>query len=440
MTMQKDREVGKNLSYEAPKVLSLLDQFSLWGSLGITLTIPAAAVFVLHPYGAPTLSFAAALLAVLVGVGAGSIALGGAAHIGASTGTPSMVLLRGLFGNRGSRFPTILNLLQCLGWTAVEVLVIAHAAKAVVGGSLVLWTLGAGVFATLMAIKPLGSVRVLRRYALVGAIIATGYLLYAVVRHGVHLSHGGWSGFWLAVDVAIALPISWAPLAADYSRHSRTPRKAFLGTVVGFFLGAGAYFVLGLLALVTIVASNQQGDPYAFSQALLVLPLGIFALLILIVDEIDEAFANVYSTVASIQNLRPLWDRRILAIAVGVISTAVALSLNVVGYESFLFAIGAVFVPLFAVVLVDWFLVSKGQWDLSETSKLRAWTLIPWAIGFIVYQLINPGSAPLWSKLWINIDTAIHFTPANWMSASILSFLVAALLTLLIGQVVKRNR
>jgi NCS1 family nucleobase:cation symporter-1 len=440
MTMQKDREVGKNLSYEAPKVLSLLDQFSLWGSLGITLTIPAAAVFVLHPYGAPTLSFAAALLAVLVGVGAGSIALGGAAHIGASTGTPSMVLLRGLFGNRGSRFPTILNLLQCLGWTAVEVLVIAHAAKAVVGGSLVLWTLGAGVFATLMAIKPLGSVRVLRRYALAGAIIATGYLLYAVVRHGVHLSHGGWSGFWLAVDVAIALPISWAPLAADYSRHSRTPRKAFLGTVVGFFLGAGAYFVLGLLALVTIVASNQQGDPYAFSQALLVLPLGIFALLILIVDEIDEAFANVYSTVASIQNLRPLWDRRILAIAVGVISTAVALSLNVVGYESFLFAIGAVFVPLFAVVLVDWFLVSKGQWDLSETSKLRAWTLIPWAIGFIVYQLINPGSAPLWSKLWINIDTAIHFTPANWMSASILSFLVAALLTLLIGQVVKRNR
>jgi NCS1 family nucleobase:cation symporter-1 len=440
MTMQKDREVGKNLSYEAPKVLSLLDQFSLWGSLGITLTIPAAAVFVLHPYGAPTLSFAAALLAVLVGVGAGSIVLGGAAHIGASTGTPSMVLLRGLFGNRGSRFPTILNLLQCLGWTAVEVLVIAHAAKAVVGGSLVLWTLGAGVFATLMAIKPLGSVRVLRRYALVGAIIATGYLLYAVVRHGVHLSHGGWSGFWLAVDVAIALPISWAPLAADYSRHSRTPRKAFLGTVVGFFLGAGAYFVLGLLALVTIVASNQQGDPYAFSQALLVLPLGIFALLILIVDEIDEAFANVYSTVASIQNLRPLWDRRILAIAVGVISTAVALSLNVVGYESFLFAIGAVFVPLFAVVLVDWFLVSKGQWDLSETSKLRAWTLIPWAIGFIVYQLINPGSAPLWSKLWINIDTAIHFTPANWMSASILSFLVAALLTLLIGQVVKRNR
>jgi NCS1 family nucleobase:cation symporter-1 len=440
MTMQKDREVGKNLSYEAPKVLSLLDQFSLWGSLGITLTIPAAAVFVLHPYGAPTLSFSAALLAVLVGVGAGSIALGGAAHIGASTGTPSMVLLRGLFGNRGSRFPTILNLLQCLGWTAVEVLVIAHAAKAVVGGSLVLWTLGAGVFATLMAIKPLGSVRVLRRYALVGAIIATGYLLYAVVRHGVHLSHGGWSGFWLAVDVAIALPISWAPLAADYSRHSRTPRKAFLGTVVGFFLGAGAYFVLGLLALVTIVASNQQGDPYAFSQALLVLPLGIFALLILIVDEIDEAFANVYSTVASIQNLRPLWDRRILAIAVGVISTAVALSLNVVGYESFLFAIGAVFVPLFAVVLVDWFLVSKGQWDLSETSKLRAWTLIPWAIGFIVYQLINPGSAPLWSKLWINIDTAIHFTPANWMSASILSFLVAALLTLLIGQVVKRNR
>jgi NCS1 family nucleobase:cation symporter-1 len=191
---------------------------------------------------------------------------------------------------------------------------------------------------------------------------------------------------------------------------------------------------------VTIVASNQQGDPYAFSQALLVLPLGIFALLILVVDEIDEAFANVYSTVASIQNLRPLWDRRVLAIAVGAISTGVALSLDVVGYESFLFAIGAVFVPLFAVVLVDWFLISRGNWNLSETAKMRSWTLVPWAVGFIVYQLINPGSAPVWSKLWINIDSAVHFTPAPWMSASIFSFAIAALLTAVIGPLANKGK
>jgi len=440
MTLVRNEEVGKNLSYEPPKVLSLFDQFSLWGSLGITLTIPAAAVFVLHPYGAPTLTFPAALLAILIGVGAGSVVLGGASHIGASTGMPSMVLLRGLFGNRGSRIPTVFNLLQCFGWTAVEVLVIAHAAEAVIGGPLILWTVGAGTLATVMAIRPLGSVRILRRYALAGAILATAYLFYAVLRHGVHLGHGDWSGFWLAVDVAIALPISWAPLAADYSRHSQTPRTAFLGTLAGFFLGAGAYFVLGLLALVTIVASKQQGDPYAFSQALLVLPLGIFALLILIVDEVDEAFANVYSTVTSIQNLRPLWDRRVLAIAVGAISTALAISLDVVGYESFLFAIGAIFVPLFAVVLVDWFFVSRGNWDLSESAKLRAWTIIPWAVGFIVYQMINPGSTPVWSNLWISIDAMFHFTSAPWMSASILSFLSAAVLTMAIGPFVGKTK
>jgi len=434
MTMEKQREVGKNLSYEAPKVLSLVDQFSLWGSLGITLTIPAAAVFVLHPFGAPTLSFTASIVAVIVGVVAGSMVLGGAAYIGASTGSPSMVLLRGLFGRRGSRIPTFFNLLQCLGWTAVEVLVIAHAAKAIVGGSLALWTIGAGAFATLMAIRPLGSVRVLRRYALAGATAATAYLLFAVVRHGVHIGPGNWSGFWLAVDVAIALPVSWAPLAADYSRHSRTPKTAFFGTVIGYIVGAGTYFILGLLALVTIVASGQQGDTYAFSQALLVLPFGLVALLILVVDEIDEAFANVYSTVASLQNFRPLWDRRVLAALVGLISTVVALSLNVVGYESFLFAIGAIFVPLFAVFLVDWFFFARGNWDLSHASKLRAWTLIPWVLGFLVYQIINPGSMPGWSNLWINIAKALHFTPAAWMSASIFSFLSAALLTLIVGK------
>jgi NCS1 family nucleobase:cation symporter-1 len=99
MTLEKATEVGKNLSYEAPKVLSLLDQISLWGSLGITLTIPAAAVFVLHPYGAPTLSFTAALIAVFVGVGAGSLALGGAAHIGAATGAPSMTIWKSGLAN-----------------------------------------------------------------------------------------------------------------------------------------------------------------------------------------------------------------------------------------------------------------------------------------------------------------------------------------------------
>jgi hypothetical protein len=92
-----------------------------------------------------------------------------------------------------------------------------------------------------------------------------------------------------------------------------------------------------------------------------------------------------------------------------------------------------VFVPLSAVLACDFFLVSRGRWDLSERSRGRPMTLVAWAAGFVAYQLINPGYISWWVSGWTVIDHAIGFTPAGWMSASILSFLVAAAATLLCG-------
>lgn len=427
-------DVPLTLSEPAPKTLTLLDQAALWGSLGVTLTIPAAAVFVVNPFGTDALPLVGALVAIVLGVTLGSLVLGAASVPGARTGQPSMVLLRGLFGRRGSLFPTLLNIGQCVGWTAVEILVIAKAAEAVVGGSSKIWIAIAALAATAMALRPIGSVRVLRKYALWAVLFATVYLFIGVIREGfVGTSNGSWSGFWLAVDVAIALPVSWAPLVADYSRHSQSARKSFIGTFSGYVVTGILYFSLGALALFTSIGKEQSGDPYAFSQALLAIPLGAIALLVLIVDEVDEAFANIYSTVASLQNLKTSWNRQRLAVVVGLISLLLALAVDVVGYESFLFLIGSVFVPLFAVVIADWFLVSRGAWDLSESSRIRWRTVGAWLIGFVTYQLINPGSAPIWSNLWISMREKINFEPELWMSASIFSFAIAALFTLLFG-------
>ena len=120
-----------------------------------------------------------------------------------------------------------------------------------------------------------------------------------------------------------------------------------------------------------------------------------------------------------------------MAVLIGIIATVFALSIDVVGYESFLFAIGAIFVPLCGVILTDWFFISKGKWDLSHSSRWRPSLTLSWALGFITYQLINPGYATGWSTLWRNIQSLIHFTPATWMSASIISFLVSAITSLL---------
>ena len=109
-----------------PRPLGFADQAALWGNLGITLTIPVAAAFVLQPVaGLPPLTMAAAVTAVLLGTVLGTLVLALSAVPGTETGAPAMVLLRGLLGRRGSWLPTVLNLAQCVGWAAVEVFVIA---------------------------------------------------------------------------------------------------------------------------------------------------------------------------------------------------------------------------------------------------------------------------------------------------------------------------
>ena len=105
--------------------------------------------------------------------------------------------------------------------------------------------------------------------------------------------------------------------------------------------------------------------------ALVTLPAGGIALAILLVDEVDEAFANVYSTTMSVQNLAPNLDRRIVAVIIGVIATLLAGLLDFGQYQSFLFLIGSVFVPLFAVAAVDFFMISRQRWDTSNRARLR---------------------------------------------------------------------
>ena len=154
---------------------------------------------------------------------------------------------------------------------------------------------------------------------------------------------------------------------------------------------------------------------------------------ILAARELDEAFANVYSTAVSTQNLRPLWDRRILAGVIAALTTVGALWLNIADYENFLTLIGSVFVPMSAVLIADYFVTSRGRWDLSAASRSRWLMLLPWAAGFVTYQLINPGYVSWWASAWTSFGHDIGFTPASWMSASILSFAVAAAVTLLTG-------
>jgi NCS1 family nucleobase:cation symporter-1 len=431
ITVPGDRhaEVARTLAEPVPQSLSLLDQFGLWGNLGVSLLGFTGAIFVLQPGGAgtPELSLAAALTAIVTGTVLGTMVLALAGLPGAETGAPAMVLLRGLFGARLSYLPTVLNILQCVGWGIFELVTIATAAHTIAPAlPRQGYVLIAGAATALLTIRPLGAVRVLRRYATSAVLIVLCYLFMQLIRHPLPgFTHGTWSGYWAATDTVVAVAISFAPLAADYTRHSRSPRAAFAGALIGYSTTQVLCYVIGLLALVT-VARNPQ-DIYG---AFIALPVGSLAFAILATRELDQSFADVYSTAVSVQNLRPLWDRRILAGLIAALATAGALWLNIADYENFLTLIGSVFVPMTAVLIMDYFVVSRRGWDLSASAPSRWLMLAPWAAGFVTYQLINPGYVSWWASAWTSIGHAIGFTPASWMSASIFSFAVAAVITL----------
>jgi putative hydroxymethylpyrimidine transporter CytX len=423
-------EPGLRLADPQPRTMRFLDHTALWGNLGISLLGPLAAIYVV----AEGMSLLAAFTAIVVGTVIGTLGLAMASLAGARTGKPAMVMLRGLFGVRLSALPTILNIIQILGWAVFELSIISVAAR-----RLLPWHASwpyivlAGILTTIMAVRPLGAVRLLRRYALVAVVVTMGYLIVQLLRLP-HQSwvHGGWNGFWPGVDVIIAISVSWIPLAADYSRHSRSERAAFSGSLVGLGFAQIICYSLGLIALSSVAAvdATQSGLFGAF----IAVPLGWLAFAVLVVRELDESFANVYSTAISTQNLLPRVDRRILALAVGVTATVLALLVDMAAYQDFLYLIGSVFVPLFAVFVVRYFLFRGWtDWNTSAHAPSRWSLLIPWVLGIAAYQVVNPGHIAVWAQFWIATRDFIGFNPPGWLSASLYSFGVAFLATLVVG-------
>jgi putative hydroxymethylpyrimidine transporter CytX len=407
---------------------------ALWGNLGISLLLPIVAAFLI-----PGLSFGGAIAAIVVGVVIGNLMLGYAGLIGADTGAPAMVLYRPSFGRAGSYVPTALNVLQNIGWGSLELLIIGTAASAITERAFnvelkPVWTIVFGVIVTLMATS--GPLIVVRRWigryavwlVIASSIYLTAYVLTAVPFATFTGAGGDGSvSFWGGVDLVVSMPISWIPLAADYTRFARSKRAGFVGTAVGYGIAHAWFYVLGVLLILSNVATNPT-DPTGFVSAVLAVPVGLLALAILAVDESDEAFANVYSAAVSIQNVFPKLSQRKLSIAIGAICTVIAIVVPLVQYENFLLLIGAVFVPLFGVQAAHYAIVRRGyttQEIYDESAAVRPWGVIAWVIGFLAYNWLNPGTV----SWWVSVMDKIPFPqPVSWMSASLVAFAVSFVL------------
>ncbi len=402
-------------------VLGLTDTFLLWTNLGISLLVLVLPGFFDLPLGK-------ALLATLVGGLIGNTMLAFAGLIGADGRVPTMVLQRAPLGHRGSYLATVLNVLQCLGWAIFELIVIATAAgllcdKLFGFRATWAWTLLFGAVTTaLVFLGPIGFVRRYVRkvaiWAVAGSLVyLTWWILDGSGGHHIWSARGHHGSFWAAVDIVVAVTVSWAPLVADYTRFSRDRRSAFFGVGLGYLFPTLFQFGLGSVLVLSRVVNPDRPELILTAIAGGGLAAAL-CLLALTVDETDEAFANVYSTGVSLQNLLPQVPQRLLLAGSAAIATGGALLIDLRNYQTFLSLLGSFFVPLLGVLIADW-LVSGARYTRDRffaAPAVRPAQIGAWLAGFALYQWLYP-NGPSW---WLSF---IHHQAAPFdVTASLPSF------------------
>ena len=411
--VRRPPEWGVDPVPESLRVLRTFDFFVLWSSLGVGLLVLAAGTLLVTALG---LTLTEALVVALAGSVVGSVLLAGAAQHGSRAGVPTMVSLRPILGHAGSFVPTALNVLQLLGWTSFEFLVMGEAAAILTGHVFGPWTAAVfvplwGAVAVALALGgPLAVVRNwLERFAIwlvYGSTIAVAIAL-SLLGLDPNLRPPSTAGTFvgvnsllLALDLVVAMPISWWPLVSDYNRFAQTPRASMVGTSFGYIAANTAFYGLG--AALVLVGITKFGldptDSTVFLATLGLLGLSVLPLIAILVDETDNAFADVYSAAVSVQNLDPRRRQAATIVAATGIGVAVAAYLIASGqgiggsYETFLLLVGGLFVPLLGVVIADSFVVRRGQYarnEFFESAPRWRWpAFASWIPGAVLYFAI----------------------------------------------------
>ena len=230
------------------------------------------------------------------------------------------------------------------------------------------------------------------------------YLTYwAISKSNLHAfwarpGKGGFPTFGQAVDLVIGSVVSWTPLAADYTRFSRSRRSAFWGAGVGYFVPTIWCIGLGILIVLARGVGDAQSLPTAVAAAG---GVAFVALAAITIDESEKAFADIYSTAVSIQNLLPRVPQRLLITIVSAAATGLALALNLGNYQDSLYLLGSFFVPLFGVLLADW-LAAGARYstrEIFEGPAVRPEQVAAWLVGFCLYQWLSPVGPSWWTDL-----------------------------------------
>jgi len=358
--------------------LTLISFFILWFGASISIA-EILTGGLLAPMG-----FKNGLIAIIVGhlIGTTILVLGGI--IGTEERLPSIMSTRISFGLYGSYLFSILNVLQLIGWTAVMIISGARSVNQITKilwsfDNITIWSLLIGALICLWIVIGKKGWKKLNLIAVSFLFILTIVLSTVVFRNSELFTKipTGEITFGTAIELNVIMPLSWLPLIADYTRYANRKRDGVIGSYAGYFIGSSWMYIIGLGA--AIVAENP--DP---SAMMLAANLGIAALGIIVLSTVTTTFLDAYSAGVTFLNILPKLDERKVAIAMGIIGTLIAVVMPIEQYENFLYAIGSVFAPLFAILLTDYFIIKKNR-KLQENLLINWGATIVWIIGIVLY-------------------------------------------------------
>ncbi|WP_406241948.1 putative hydroxymethylpyrimidine transporter CytX [Tissierella carlieri] len=325
--------------------------------------------------------------AIIIGHVIGGAILFPAGLIGAKTGLSAAESVRISFGKYGSFGFSWINILQLLGWTAIMII---NGAKAFDGitnhlwgyQNEKLWCMVIGLLICIWVVISIKNLSKLNTVVMTVLFIFTIILGFTVFKNtsGVIVMEETMS-FGTAVELNVAMSLSWLPLISDYTRKLEKKITGTLWSVISYFVGSTVMFVIGLGAAIYAGTSD-------ITAILMSAGLGLIALVIVLFSTVTTTFLDVYSAGVSTANLNKKVNEKFAAVIACVVGSLLAMFVPISQYENFLYLIGSVFAPLFAILFVDYFLLHKKDIDPSHSHSIR--NIILWVIGFIVYRLLMP--------------------------------------------------
>ncbi len=385
---------------EANRPLGRLGHLGLWGNLGAGLYL-----LVIGAWLVPALSIGWAIVATLVGAGLGAGLVAAAVRLGANENRPGVVFQRGAFGETGASIYASLAIFRHLAWATIQIAIAAELAAAVAerqgaGGSRPLW---AAVFGLLMLIAALNPATFVRRWFVPSAtltlLIAVAFAYSAWSDFGVPAmlkrdSAGAWPSVTQAIDLVAAVALVWLPVATDLGRLG-SGRGAGMAAFAGLASMTAWFVLIGVLFVPMVDGSDLAGF-------LLSTPLGVLAILLVIVLELDGAFVSLYGLASTARAWVPKADAALPAVVAGaVLCTIGAAVLDPFAYGDTLLLLGAAFVPLLGALLG----VRLARRRFGYAPPPLAGGAAAWAPAFLLYNWASPLDVPGWTA---GLDGLFH--------------------------------